>query len=467
MAEHILPLLMFLTLLGLMLTGYSIGVILGGVAILYGCIGMAFDLFSMVEFFNLVPRVWFLAENLQLVAVPLLILMGVLLERSRLAQDLLLALGLLLRGIPGGTALSVTIMSVLFAAITGVVGASVIVMTLIALPPMLRAGYHPQLALGTIAASSTLGIMIPPSILLVFLCEMLQISYGYLFAAAIYPGLCLAGLYVLYIGTYAFLNPKAAPKLSLPQFLEAQPPEYRHAAPSRATVAVLVAQGIIPTAILIVLVMGSVLSGIFTVTESAAVGVLGALLLAILRNRMRISNLHESLTRASMTIGMVSLLFIGATSFAYVFRVLGGEEAILELINVGALNAWGILMLVIGLIFLMGFFFDVLEILLIALPIFGPIVAPLDFGDHIAQADVVYWFAILVAITLQTSFLTPPMGLSLFYIKGVAPAGVTMRQIYTGIIPFVLLQMACVGLVMWQPGLVVSLPKLLFDSKPF
>ncbi len=385
--------------------------------------------------------------------------MGVMLERSRLAQDLLLALGLLMRGIPGGTALSVTIMSVLFAAITGVVGASVIVMTLIALPPMLRAGYHPPLELGTIAAASTLGIMIPPSILLVFPCEMLQTSYGYLFAAAIYPGLCLAGLYLVYIATYAFLKPSAAPKLSQQQFLEAQPPEYRDIVPSRATLIRLVAQGIVPTAILIMLVMGSVLSGIFTVTESAAVGVLGAMGLAIVRGRLSLSSLHESLKRASMAIGMVAVLFIGATSFAYVFRVLGGEEAILALINFSALDSWGVLTLVIGLIFLMGFFFDVLEILLI--------VVPLEFGDHIAQADVVYWFAILVAITLQTSFLTPPMSLSLFYIKDVAPEGVTMSQISVGIIPFVLLQMGCVALVMWQPGLVLSLAQLLFDTKPF
>lgn len=467
MEECILPFLMFVTLLALMLTGYPIGVILGGVAILFGFIGMAFDLFQMIEFFNLVPRVWYFAENLQLIAVPLLILMGVLLERSRLAQDLLLALGLLLRGVPGGAALSVTIMGVLFAAITGVVGASVIVMTLIALPPMLRAGYHPPLALGTIAASATLGIMIPPSILLVFLCEMLQISYGYLFAAAIYPGLCLAGLYLLYIGIYAFLNPATAPKLSLEQFLEAEPGEQTIQAPSRTKIALLVARGIVPTAILIALVMGSVLCGICTVTESAAVGVLGALLLAAIRRCMNFSGLRESLTRASMTIGMVAVLFIGATSFAYVFRMLGGEEAILALINTGELDSWRILIFVIGLIFLMGFFFDVLEILLIAMPIFGPIVAPLDFGVHIAQADVVYWFAILVAITLQTSFLTPPMGLSLFYIKGVAPEGISMKQISVGIIPFVLLQLGCVAVVMWQPGLVLSLPKLLFESHPF
>ncbi|MAI98517.1 MAG: C4-dicarboxylate ABC transporter, partial [Nisaea sp.] len=190
---------MFLTLMALMFTGYPIGLVLGGVAIGFGCLGIAFEVFSFAEFFIFVPRVWIIAENLQLIAVPLLIFMGVMLERSQLAKDLLEALHLILRAIPGGTAISVTVMGVLFAAITGVVGASVIVLTLIALPTMLKAGYRPSLALGTIAASSTLGILIPPSILLVFLCELLQISYGYLFAAAIYPGLTLALLYVLYI----------------------------------------------------------------------------------------------------------------------------------------------------------------------------------------------------------------------------------------------------------------------------
>ena len=305
---------MFLTLMALMFTGYPIGLVLGGVAIGFGCLGIAFEVFSFAEFFIFVPRVWIIAENLQLIAVPLLIFMGVMLERSQLAKDLLEALHLILRAIPGGTAISVTVMGVLFAAITGVVGASVIVLTLIALPTMLKAGYRPSLALGTIAASSTLGILIPPSILLVFLCELLQISYGYLFAAAIYPGLTLALLYVLYIAVTAAIDPTAAPRIARPD-----PPL------SMAVLWRAFAIGVLPTAILIALVMGSVLGGLFTITESAAVGAGGTILLAWLRGNLNFKTLRESLHRSSMTIGMVAILFIGATSFAYVFRALGGE----------------------------------------------------------------------------------------------------------------------------------------------
>jgi tripartite ATP-independent transporter DctM subunit len=450
MIYDLLPLCMFLTLMALIFSGYPIGLVLGGIAILYGLIGMALDVFSFAEFFVFIPRVWSIAENLQLIAVPLLVFMGVMLERSQLAKDLLEALHLILRAVPGGTALSVTVMGVLFAAITGVVGASVIVLTLIALPTMLNAGYRPSLALGTIAASSTLGILIPPSILLVFLCELLQISYGYLFAAAILPGLTLAALYLLYILAVATFDPSAAPRVP------------RDAAIGAGEMVRVFLRGVLPTAVLIALVMGSVLAGIFTITESAAVGAGGAMLLAAVRGNLSFPLLKESLQRSSMTIGMIAVLFIGATSFAYVFRVLGGDEVFYVLIEVIELDAWGILVMVIAAIFLMGFFFDVLEILLIAIPIFGPIVAPLDFGAHIAQGDVAYWFAVLVAITLQTSFLTPPMGLSLFYIKGVAPKSVTMRQIYTGIVPFVLLQLACVAIVMAWPGLVVDLPRYLF-----
>lgn len=451
MIEHLLPLAMFLTLMALIFSGYPIGLVLGGVAIVFGAIGMALDIYSFREFFVFIPRAWSIAENLQLIAVPLLVFMGVMLERSQLSQDLLQALSLILRRIPGGAALSVTVMGVLFAAITGVVGASVIVLTLIALPTMLKDGYRPSLALGTIAASSTLGILIPPSILLVFLCEMLQISYGYLFAAAILPGLTLAGLYLLYILAVAALDPKAAPRAGP----DAEP----------LTMRVLLGaflRGVLPTAVLIALVMGSVLAGIFTITESAAVGAGGAMLLAALRGRLNFATLRESLHRSAMTIGMIGVLFIGATSFAYVFRVLGGEEVFHVLIETYELGSWGTLVMVIAAIFLMGFFFDVLEILLIAIPIFGPIVTVLEFGEHVARADVPYWFAILVAITLQTSFLTPPMGLSLFYIKGVAPKSVTMKQIYAGIVPFVLLQLTCVAIVMIWPGLVVDLPRRLF-----
>jgi tripartite ATP-independent transporter DctM subunit len=449
----LLPLLMFVTLMALVFSGYPIGFILGGIAVLFGAIGIAADIFSLAEFFIFIPRIWIIAENLQIIAVPLFVFMGVMLERSNIAADLLEALQLLLRRVPGGMALSVTLMGVIFAAVTGVVGASVIMLTLIALPTMLKAGYRPSLALGTIAASSTLGILIPPSILLVFLSEMLQISIGTLFAGAIYPGLLLSLLYVLYILGFTIAVPEAAPPL----------PEADDRIPL-GTVLKVLTKGLLPPAILIAVIMGSVLGGLATITESAAFGAGGSLLLAALRGNLGLAGLRDCLRRSAMTVGMVFVLYIGATSFAYVFRVLGGEDVILLLIEVTDLGPWGVMVLVIGLIFLMGFFFDVLEILLVAIPIFGPIVTVLDFGDHLAQGDVVYWFAILVSITLQTSFLTPPMGLSLFYIKGVAPSSVTMRQIYTGIVPFVALQMLCAGLVLLWPQLVMSLPQRLFGG---
>lgn len=448
-----LPLFMFVSLMALVFTSYPIGFVLAGISVLFGLIGLGLGVFSFVEFFNFVPRVWFVAENLQIIAVPLFVFMGVMLERSEIAKDLLETLQLLLRRVPGGMALAVTLMGMIFAAITGVVGATVVVLTLIALPTMLKTGYRPSLALGTIAASSTLGILIPPSILLVFLGELLPMSVGFLFAAAIYPGILLVVLYLIYIAGYTFAVPNAAPRLSA-----TEPPL------KPREILLIVARGILPPVILITMVMGSVLTGFVTITESAAVGAGGSIFLAAIRGKLNLTILRDCLHRSTMMIGMIFFLYIGATCFAYVFRILGGEEVIQALIDATQFGSWGILLVAIGLIFIMGFFFDVLEILLVIVPVFAPIITPLEFGNHIAQADVVYWFAILVAITLQTSFLTPPMGLALFYIKGVAPASVTMRQIYSGIIPFVLLQLLCVGLVMAWPEITLSLPHQLFDN---
>ncbi len=452
MIADYLPLLMFIALLVLVFTSYPIGFILAGISILFGLIGLQLDVFSFVEFFNFVPRVWYVAENLQIIAVPLFVFMGVILERSEIAKDLLETLQILLRRVPGGMALSVTLMGMIFAAITGVVGASVVVLTLIALPTMLKAGYSPPLALGTIAAASTLGILIPPSILLVFLAELLPMSVGNLFAAALYPGILLSVLYLIYIIVYTFLVPEAAPKLS--------PRE--HPMPLSEFIAILV-RGVLPPVLLITMVMGSILTGFVTITESAAVGAGGALLLAASRGKLTFVTLRDSLQRSAMMIGMIFFLYIGATCFSYVFRVLGGDELILSFVNQAELGHWGILSVAILMIFIMGFFFDVLEILLIIIPVFAPLIIPLDFGHHLAQADVVYWFAVLVAITLQTSFLTPPMGLALFYIKGVAPQSITMRQIYIGIIPFVILQMTCVIMITAWPQIALWLPHMLFD----
>jgi tripartite ATP-independent transporter DctM subunit len=446
----LLPLFMFLTLMGLVFTSYPIAFALGGTAVAFGLIGSWLNVFSIVEFYNFAPRIWLVAENLQIIAVPLFVFMGVMLERSNIARDLLEALQLLLRGVPGGMALGVTLMGVIFAAVTGVVGASVIMLTLIALPSMLKAGYRPSLAVGVIASSATLGILIPPSILLVFLAEMLPMSVGFLFAGAILPGLLLALLYVIYIVLVTTISPDAGPRQS------------KQAVGWRKLGSALI-RGVGPPAILIGLVMGSVLTGFVTITESAAVGAAGALILAFARGGMSITELRLALERSTMIVGMIFLLYIGATCFAYVFRVLGGDDLIHLIIDGADLGSWGLLLFAIFLIFVMGFFFDVLEILLIVVPLFGPLIAPLDFGEHIAQPDVVYWFAVLVAVTLQTSFLTPPMGLSLFHIKGVAPPSIKMGEIYRGVAPFVCLQMICVGLMLAWPNIVLYLPHILFD----
>ena len=451
MIVHLLPILMFVVLMLLVFTSYPIGFVLGGISIIFGVIGWMSGVFSLIEFFNFAPRIWFIADNFQIIAVPLFVFMGVLLERSEIAKELLEALQLILRRVPGGMAMAVTVMATIFAAITGIIGAAVVVMTLIALPPMLKAGYKPTLALGTIAASSTLGILIPPSILLVFLSELLPMSVGSLFAASLYPGLLLSLLYLAYIGIFTLLVPSAAPKLATTED------------PLSVTEIIqILVRGILPPVALIAMVLGSILTGFVTITESAAVGAGGAMLLAVIRGKLNFQILRDCLQRSTMMIGMIFFLYIGATCFSYVFRVLGGDEVILAFVNESGLSSWGILIVAIMMIFVMGFFFDVLEILLIVVPVFAPLITPLDFGDHIAQADVIYWFAVLVALTLQTSFLTPPMGLALFYVKGVAPDSITMNQIYIGVIPFVFLQLICVGLVMALPNIAMWLPHKLF-----
>jgi tripartite ATP-independent transporter DctM subunit len=447
----VLPILMFAALGGLMFTSYPVAFILAGLAFVFGLLGWAAGLFQPVEYYNLIGRIWDPLQNLSLIAIPCFIYMGVMLERSEIAKDLLLALQVLLRRVPGGLALSITLMSTIMAAITGIVGASVVMMTIIALPTMLRLGYHPMLATGTIAASSTLGILIPPSILLVFMSDMLAISEGVLFAGALFPGLLLSGFYLVFIFAVSLFLPRLAPPLEA------------GGGPPPAELALLLARGLVPPVLLIAMVLGTIFAGITTITESAAVGALGTTLLAWARGRLNLRLLNESLQRSALMIGMIFLLVMGATSFSYVFRVLGGDEVILRLVNVDELGSWGVMVALMAAVFIMGFFFDILEILLIVVPVFAPIVERLDFAGYLPQADVIYWFSILVAVNLQTSFLTPPMGLALFYMKSAAPPEITMRHICIGIVPFVGMQIACVGIVMALPELAMWLPHALFD----
>ncbi len=450
----LLPVFMFATLAVLLFSGYPVAWILGGAGIGFGFIGLYFDVFSFIEFFNIISRIWgSAAESLILVAVPMFIFMGTMLERSGVANDLLHCLQVLLRRVPGGLALSVTIMGTIMAATTGIIGASVVMMTLLALPIMIDRDYYVPLATGTIAASGTLGILIPPSIMLVIMADLLSISVGTLFLAAILPGLVLSGLYLVYIFLRTRINPQLAPPL--PGNIG---PE------SRAALFTMVMRSFVPPIMLIVFVLGSIFAGWATPTEAAGVGALGAVLLAIFNRKLNFPVLKDVLERSALTVAMIFGIFIGATCFSYVYRSLGGDDLVHEFVTHIGLGSWGLLFLMMGMVFALGFFFDWIEITLIVLPLFAPIMRTMDFGNHIPFAvDIVPWIAILLAVNLQTSFLTPPFGFALFYMKGVAPPMVKMQQIYRGIIPFVALQLLGLAAVIIFPALALWLPHVMLD----
>ena len=450
--EDFLPLFMFLALGIFLFSGYPVAFVLGGIGLSFGLIAMAFDLFDFIQFFNIAPRIWGgIAENLVLTAIPMFIFMGTMLERSGVASDLLNCLQVLLRRVPGGLALSVTLMGTIMAATTGIIGASVVMMTLLALPTMLQRSYNTSLATGTIAASGTLGILIPPSIMLVIMADLLARSVGNLFVAAVFPGLLLASFYALYIFVVCRLKPQLAP---LPEGLGGQ---------SRVELAIMVLKSFIPPIFLVFLVLGSILFGWATPTEAAGVGGAGSILLAAFNRKLTWKVMRDVVERSALTGGMLFGIFLGATCFSYVFRALGGDFLVEDLINSLGFGSWGLLIVLMGVVFLLGFFFDWIEITLIVLPIFSPIIEALDFGDHVMKTEMVYWFAILMAVNLQTSFLTPPFGFALFYMKGVAPPEVRIQQIYKGIVPFVLLQLTGLGLVMAFPDIALWLPRMLLD----
>jgi tripartite ATP-independent transporter DctM subunit len=452
--EDYLPVYMFAALGLLLFSGYPVAFVLGGIGLAFGFIGWSVDYFSIIEFYNILPRVWGgAAENPVLVAVPCFIFMGTMLERSGVANDLLHVLQVMMRRVPGGLALAVTIMGTIMAATTGIIGASVVMMTLLALPTMLRQNYSKELATGTLAASATLGILIPPSIMLVIMADLLAISVGNLFLAAIFPGLLLSLLYVVYIWVLSTLRPSMAPPLSA------------DVGPSGVGQYIgMVIKGFVPPVFLITLVLGSIFAGIATPTEAAGVGAFGAIVLAAYYRNLNYEVIKEVVERTAMTTGMIFFILIGATAFSYVFRSLGGEDIIIEAIEATGFGSWGILFLLMGTVFFLGFFFDWIEITLIVLPVFAPIVKDvLDLGGHVAPHEIVYWFTILIAVNLQTSFLTPPFGFALFYMKGVAPSSVKMQQIYRGIIPFVGLQVIGLSLVIWLPEIAMWLPRQVLE----
>jgi tripartite ATP-independent transporter DctM subunit len=442
-AQDYLPIVMFLTLAVLLFSGYPVAFILGGLALLFGLIGYFLGVFKLVQFFNFVPRIWGqAAENLVLVSVPAFIFMGVMMERSGIANDLLYCVQVLLKRVPGALALGVTIMGTILAAMTGIIGASVTMMTALALPTMLKQGYSQALACGTIAAAGTLGILIPPSIMLIIMADLLGVSVGNLFMAALMPGLFLSGLYLAYVVVVAIVKPAVAPPL---------PPDLLRV--PKGEMLPLLWRAFFPLVLLIGMIKGSILFGWAAPSEAGAVGAVGAMLLALFNQRLNAKMLGSVCHTSARTIAMVFFIIIAATCYAYVYRALGGDDIVEKLVKAAGLTDWGLLFLIMGIVFFLGFFLDWIEITLIVLPVFAPLIAGLDFGEHVAKADVVFWFAILMAVNLQTSFLTPPFGFALFYLKGIAPKEVKIENIYKGIVPFVILQL--VGLI-----LVISFPEI-------
>jgi tripartite ATP-independent transporter DctM subunit len=442
-----LPIVMFLTLAFLLFSGFPVAFILGGLAMLFGLIGYFLGVFKLIEFFNFMPRIWGqAAENLVLVAIPAFVFMGVMMERSGIANDLLYCVQVLLKRVPGALALAVTIMGTILAAMTGIIGASVTMMTALALPTMMRQGYNHGLACGTIAASGTLGILIPPSIMLIIMADLMSVSAGDVFTAAIVPGLSLAALYVVFVVSVAWIKPAMAPRL---------PPDMLNV--PRAKMYGLLGRAFLPPVFLIGMIKGSILFGWATPSEAGAVGAFGALLLALFNGRLGGKLLASVCHTSARTVAMIFFIIISATCFAYVYRSLGGDDVVEHLIKSSGLTDWGFLILIMAITFLLGFFLDWIEITLIVLPVFAPIVATLDFGEHVPKEMITYWFIILMAVNLQTSFLTPPFGFALFYLKGIAPKEVKIQSIYKGIIPFVLLQLTAVIIVMAFPDVALWL----------
>ena len=425
--NDILVVTMFIAFIGLIFTGFPVAWVLGGRAVVFTALAIVLDADFGIPlgidwaYASLsVDRIWNLMENWVLVALPLFIFMGLMLDRSGVAADLMTNVVRLFGRVRGGLAVTVTVIGVLLAASTGIIGASVVLLALLGLPIMLECGYRAELAAGTVASVGTLGILIPPSIMLVMMADRLAMSVGDLFLGALFPGLLLGALYVLYILVYARLRPSVAP---LPE--DVPPVDWR--------VILDVMRAALPAAGLILAVLGSIFFGIATPTEAAGVGAAGAMLLAGLRKRLGGSVMRDVMRETSRTTGFIFAIFVGATAYSLVLRGLGGDQLIERAFLGLPFGPTGILVSILAFTFLLGFFLDWIEITLVVLPLVAPVVEGLGF-------DLV-WFTVLFAVCLQTSFLTPPVGFALFYLKGVAPPEVDIRTIYRGVVPFILLQL--------------------------
>jgi len=424
-----IALVMFVIALLFLLVGVPVAFSFGGVAMIFAFFipDLGFEVFNILPF-----RVYGIMTNTTLMAVPLFIMMGLILEKSGMAEKLLISMSAMFKGVRGGLGVSVVLVGAILAASTGIVSASVVMMSVIALPLMINAGYNKSLASGTIAASGTLGQIIPPSIILIILGDVMSVSVGDLFVGAVLPGLTLVSLYITYILIRAYINKEDAPALVLE---------------NSVTLFDLI-KAIVPPLLLMVSVLGSIFAGIASPTESAAFGVVGGLLLSAINRTLNTQMIRYALFETMKLSGMIFMILIGATAFSLVFNELGGSDLILEFFSEDIGNVWVFIAISMLSIFILGFFIDFIEISFIIVPILVPVMAA--FGiDPI-------WFAILIAMNLQASFLTPPFGLSLFFLKGAAGDSVTTMEIYKGIIPFIFLQLLALSLVLIFPDLVFA-----------
>ena len=424
--NEILALLMFLSFIALVFTGFPVAWILGGLSVLFTAFAIVLDIdFNLAIGMNwgytsiTVDRIWNVMENWVLVALPMFIFMGLLLDRSGIANQLMTSFARLFGGIRGGLAITVTLIGILLAATTGIIGASVVLLALMGLPAMLDQGYNKSLAAGTVCAVGTLGILIPPSIMLVLMADRMAMSVGDLFLGAVFPGVLLGGLYVVYLLGYGLVNPDGAPAA-------------KHDPVDWAAIKDLVV-AIIPPAFLILAVLGSIFLGVATPTEAAGMGAAGALLLAWTKRRLNRDVMNQVLFETSRTTAFIFAVLIGATAFSLVLRGLGGDQLIERVLLGLPFGATGIVISILFATFILGFFLDWIELTLIILPLVSPVVTGLGFDP--------VWFTVLFAVCLQTSFLTPPVGFAIFYLKGVAPEGIDVLTIYRGVTPFIILQL--------------------------
>ncbi len=436
-----MPLIMFTAVFALLLLGYPVAFTIGGIAMFFGYFNFG------PEFFGLLPlRIWGTMTNFTLLAVPLFIFMGVMLEKSGLAEELLETMSLVFARIKGGLAMSVVFVGALMGASTGIVGATVVTMGLLSVPTMLRRNYSKALTTGTVAASGTLGQIIPPSIVLVLLGDIMNVPVGDLFVGAVIPGLILVCFYMLYILVIAHIKPEWAPPI----------PQAELDSISRKQLLTRVVKALIPPLALMIAVLGSIFAGIASPTEAASVGAVGATILTVMHGKFNFKILQEVMKTTTNLTCMVFIILVGATTLGLVFRGLDGDTLVRELINALPFGKWGILVIVMGIIFIAGFFLDFIEITFIHVPVLAPIM--------IAMGVNPLWLAVLIAVNLQTSFLTPPFGFSLFYLKGVCPPEVRTMDIYKGIIPFVIIQLIGLAVICIWPETVTWLPKVLLGN---